>query len=195
MPLEFVGTIEVALEAEVSAEQLPLIGTAIKDNFDGTQMLLSTKSMRNAVDAGISTAESLIESDANWLIDAQQTLTNDINSALQSVGFAGSVSVTVDGSGNIALDFADNKTLSDSVSLSNNLGLSNLQLSLTGTATASLTYSYNLMLGVELPTAALSSMRVRPSCRLLPPLLKRMSAPMQTFGFLNFKATDCRLRP
>ena len=186
---ETLGAIEVALEVEVSAEQLPLIGTAIKNNFDGTQTLLATKTMQSAVDAGIATAEALLDSDANWLNDAQQTLTDDINSALQSVGFAGSVSVTVDGSGNIALDFADNKTVSDTVSLTSNLGLSNLQLSLTGTATASLAYNYNLMLGVNADGSTFVNAG-GPVLSVGASVTGTNVSADANLGFLNFKATD-----
>ncbi len=185
------GTIETALKAEVAAEQLPLIGTAIKDNFDGTKTLLATQSMQSAVDSGIEAAETALGGDANWINDAQQVLDNDINSALQSAGFAGSVGATVDGSGNITLNLANSKTVSDTVPLASNLGLSNLQLTTTGTATASLGYDYNLTLGVN---AADDSAFVDAGGSPVLSVSANVSAASLSadaqLGFLNFQATD-----
>jgi hypothetical protein len=183
------GNIETGLRTAVDAGNLPLVGDAVKNSFDATSTLHAAESLNAAIDSGIQAALSLIA--GNPAADAQQTITQAINDALAAQGFGQGVVATV-GSQGVDLQFADSKTVADTVSVASNLGLSGLSLQTQGQVEADLTYNFNFTLGDDAANPA--NYYVVASGSPLVSVNATVSAPNFSadadLGFLHFSATS-----
>jgi hypothetical protein len=134
--------LEQALEDKVFSQTLPMLGSQLKTAFDNSiGALTAFKTLQQDIAAAL----------ASLAAPTAQVIQDAINRALTQAGFAGdTATVTIDpGSGSLQLSLKGAVDDPFSVSTAPDLGIPGLDLSMTGTASASLDYSLNVQASVD----------------------------------------------
>ncbi|WP_448205884.1 Ig-like domain-containing protein, partial [Azospirillum sp. sgz302134] len=182
------GVIEDALEAQVFAEKLPIVGDRLSAAFqEGKDALKGIRAVEGKIVGAIN--------DILYVIDnaqgiAETYVEDKINAALKSLGAdENAVHALVNGS-EVTLTFSTHQHYEYEQSLATDLGLPGLQLQTGGTAAAALDYDFDFTVGADTTGFFVQTNGTQPELSL------GLHASTPDFdasthlGLMNFSATD-----
>ncbi len=133
-------------QLEAYAEKLPIIGTTLSTAANALQSLTL---LRDAIRGAVDQVSNLADLATRTTAQVQSELNSRLSTALGALtgqGYFGTVSTNVDSSGNVTINLDSGRTTNYSFT-PGDLGMSGLNLTLQGTATAQLAYNFDLRLG------------------------------------------------
>ncbi len=180
---DFFAPIDAALGAQVFAENLPLVGTKLKESFDaGAGPLKHIAALKTAIFAGLDTLQGAGPFTTQQVDDA-------VTAALGGLSLStGDLSVTVTAS-DVRLNFVTGKTHTTTSPLDANFGIPRVGFSSSGTAQTSLGYQFNFELGVDAQGVFLTTANANELNLTLNVAIPDLNAQAH-LGPLQFTATD-----
>jgi hypothetical protein len=180
------AAIEQAIASKVYAESIPLVGDELKTAFDAAQTALThVKSIKETVFNTLGTLTGA----ADYAESAVETAINQALAAYGSGSGLGTVVDAVINGGDVTFTFASAKTYTYDQALAADLGLGPLGISTAGTATAQLSYDFDLTVGVDSSGFYVNTATANEFELDLSLTAPDFSADA-TLGFLNFSVAD-----
>ncbi|WP_167525459.1 Calx-beta domain-containing protein [Roseomonas genomospecies 6] len=182
------GAIEDALEAQVYAEKLPIVGDKLSAAFqEGKDALKGIRAVEDKIVGAINDILYVVDN-AQGIAEAY--VEDTINAALKTLGVGeNTVQALVNGT-EVTLTFSTHQHYKYEQSLATDLGLPGLNLKTGGMAAASLDYDFNFTVGADIAGFFVQTDGSQPELSLgLTASTPDFGASTQ-LGFMNFSATD-----
>ncbi len=182
------GTIEDALEAQVFAEKLPLVGDKLSAAFqEGKDALKGIRAVEDKIVGAINDILYVVDN-AQGIAEAY--VEDKINAALKTLGVdENTVHALVNGT-EVTLTFSTHQHYEYEQSLATDLGLPGLALQTGGTAAAALDYDFDFTVGADTTGFFVQTDGAQPELSLGLHASTPDFAASTQLGFMNFSATD-----